>query len=78
MQNKNESHLRIDCAKTVSEIEEFIKSKVESLACRGVVLGLSEGLDSALGAYDTIRSLGNPLEKNVPPKKITNFIFPFR
>lgn len=59
MQNKNESFLKVDCAKAVLEIEGFIKSKVEALNRRGVVLGLSGGLDSTVVAYLSARSLGN-------------------
>jgi NAD+ synthase len=58
MQNRNESCLQINCVKTALEIEEFIKSKVESLKRRGVVLGLSGGLDSTVVAYLSVRSLG--------------------
>lgn len=36
--------LKIDCAKTVLENKGFIRSKVESLNRKGVVLGLSGGL----------------------------------
>jgi hypothetical protein len=59
MKEKNESGLKIDCPKVISEIEGFIKSKVESLNRRGVVLGLSGGLDSTVVAYLGVRSLGN-------------------
>lgn len=58
MQNKNESFLKINCVKSVSEIERFIKSKLEDLNRRGVVLGLSGGLDSTVVAYLSVRSLG--------------------
>jgi NAD+ synthase len=50
--------LRIDCAKSASEIEGFIKSKVEALNRKGVVLGLSGGLDSTVVAHLAVRSLG--------------------
>lgn len=59
MHKRNQSFLRINCAKTSLEIEGFIKSKVESLNRRGVVLGLSGGLDSTVVAYLGVRSLGN-------------------
>lgn len=50
--------LKINCVESVSEIERFIKSKVEGLNRNGVVLGLSGGLDSTVVAYLSVRSLG--------------------
>lgn len=51
--------LKIDPLETSKKIEEFISKKMNELKREGAVLGLSGGLDSALAAILTVRSLGN-------------------
>lgn len=48
----------IDAARAADEIEEFVRSEVTRLRKRGVVLGLSGGLDSSVCAYLCVRALG--------------------
>ena len=50
--------LYFDAAQAVSEIEQFIRSEVHRLGKRGVVLGLSGGLDSTTCAFLCVRALG--------------------
>lgn len=50
--------LRIDPARTAAEIEELVRSAVARFGRRGVVLGLSGGLDSTVCAYLCQRVLG--------------------
>ena len=50
--------LRLDAAATVETIERAIRQQVLSLHRRGVVLGLSGGIDSSVVAYLCVRALG--------------------
>ncbi|MEN6531641.1 MAG: NAD(+) synthase [Anaerolineaceae bacterium] len=50
--------LYFDAAQAVNEIEQFIRSEVHRLGKRGVVLGLSGGLDSTTCAFLCVRALG--------------------
>nr|MBC7245232.1 NAD(+) synthase [Chloroflexota bacterium] len=50
--------LRFDPVSTVRELEQFVQAEVTRLNKRGVVLGLSGGLDSTVCAYLCVRALG--------------------
>jgi NAD+ synthase len=50
--------LKVDPIRICKEIEELIKTTVDKLNREGAVIGLSGGLDSAVAAVLTIRSLG--------------------
>lgn len=50
--------LRIDAPQVAKDIEKFILSEVNRLGKRGVVLGLSGGLDSSACAYLCVHALG--------------------
>ena len=53
-----EQRFTIDFPNTCRAIEEFIQSKLTDLNRDGAVIGLSGGLDSAVTAIMTVRSLG--------------------
>ena len=42
----------------VSKITEFIKEEVKNFNREGIILGLSGGIDSALGAYLSVKAVG--------------------
>jgi NAD+ synthase len=48
----------IDCRTEAERISEFIKGQVQSLHRKGIVIGLSGGVDSALSAALSIKALG--------------------
>jgi len=50
--------LRIDPAQVCNDIVAFIRREVQRLGKRGVVIGLSGGLDSSTCAYLCVRALG--------------------
>ena len=50
--------LQLDMETTVSEIEDLIRQTLNQLNRDGAVIGLSGGLDSAVAAFLTVRSLG--------------------
>lgn len=50
--------LKIDAEKVSQQIEVFIREKIEELQREGIILGLSGGLDSAVGTYLCARSVG--------------------
>ena len=50
--------LHFDVSRAANEIEQFIRSEVNRLGKRGVVLGLSGGLDSSTCAILCVRALG--------------------
>jgi len=50
--------LRLDAAAACREIEAFVRGEVGRLGKRGVVIGLSGGLDSTVCAYLCLRALG--------------------
>jgi len=49
---------QLDPAAACREIEEFVRGEVRRLGKRGVVIGLSGGLDSTVCAYLCVRALG--------------------
>ncbi|MBU4534919.1 MAG: NAD+ synthase [Euryarchaeota archaeon] len=59
---------QLDVETTIKKIENFIKDKVESAGCSGVVLGLSGGIDSAVVAFLCQRALG--------PSKVLGLLLP--
>lgn len=62
--------LQFDPASTAHEIEHFVQAEIARLNKRGVVLGLSGGLDSTVCAYLCVRALGK--------KRVLAFILPER
>ncbi len=62
--------LRFDPASMAEQIERFVRAEVERLDKRGVVLGLSGGLDSTVCAYLCVCALGK--------KRVRAFILPER
>lgn len=62
--------LRLDPASMAGQIEQFVQAEVARLDKRGVVIGLSGGLDSTVCAYLCVRALGK--------KRVLAFILPER
>jgi NAD+ synthase len=56
--NKYSQQLKIDLGATSSTIEAFIQSMLDNLKRDGAVIAVSGGLDSAITATLTVRSLG--------------------
>src|SRR5512139_179710 len=50
--------MAIDSAVEAKRIEEFLRSTVRNLNRRGLVLGVSGGVDSAVCAHLAVRALG--------------------
>ncbi len=68
--NSTVDNLQLDIPKACIEIESFIRSIMKRLNREGAVIGLSGGLDSAVTATLTVRSLGkeNVTLFNLPEK----------
>ncbi len=62
--------LSIDPVHTAQEIEQFVQCEVKRLNKRGIVLGLSGGLDSSVCAYLCVRALGQ--------RRVHTYILPER
>lgn len=60
--------LRIDCQKTENEIVEFIKRMVREPNAKGVIVGLSGGIDSSVTATLCVKALG--------PEKVLGLLMP--
>ena len=60
--------LRIDPGLVEKTVERFIRDYVESVGARGVVIGLSGGLDSSTTAFLAVRALG--------PERVIGLIMP--
>ncbi|KXA92978.1 hypothetical protein AKJ64_01735 [candidate division MSBL1 archaeon SCGC-AAA259E17] len=69
-----EKILKINPERTVKKIKKFIQNKVEEAGSRGVVLGLSGGLDSSTTAFLCSEALKdkNILAISMPEKGITD------
>ncbi len=52
------SCLKIEPAKTCSQIEELLSFRLQQMRKDGVLIGLSGGLDSAIVAYLAVKALG--------------------
>jgi NAD+ synthase len=50
--------LKINCAAEAERITSFIKDQVQSMHRKGIVIGLSGGVDSALSASLSVRAVG--------------------
>jgi NAD+ synthase len=50
--------LKIDCIAEADRISAFIKDQLQSMRRKGVVIGLSGGIDSALAAALSVRAIG--------------------
>jgi len=63
--------LRLDCSSEAERIVVFIKDQIKSLHRKGVVIGLSGGVDSALSASLSVRAVGkeNVLALLLPDKE---------
>lgn len=55
----SEEALKIDCHKTENEIIEFIKKMVKGANAKGVIVGLSGGIDSSVTATLCVKALGS-------------------
>jgi len=62
--------LRIDAAQTASQIEKAIRAQVAELRRRGVVVGLSGGIDSSVVTTLAVRALG--------PERVLAILMPER
>jgi len=60
--------LRIDCQKAEHEILEFIRRMVREAKAKGVIIGLSGGIDSSVMAILCVRALG--------PEKVLGLLMP--
>ena len=65
-----EDRLKIDAAQTSAEIVTFLRREVDRLTRRGLVIGLSGGLDSTVCAYLCARAVG--------PERIWALVMPER
>jgi NAD+ synthase len=54
----NKDVLRLDCGAAAESITAFIRGQVQSLHRKGIVIGLSGGVDSALSASLSVRAVG--------------------
>ncbi len=54
----NKSALEIDCEKVSSKVEKFIQKIVKNSHTKGIVVGLSGGIDSAVVAALAVRAIG--------------------
>ncbi|MDQ3838865.1 MAG: NAD+ synthase [Thermoproteota archaeon] len=68
MEEKGVAEIGKEHKKIVNTIIEFISSEVESRKSKGVVVGISGGLDSAVATYLAVMALG--------PKKVFGLILP--
>jgi NAD+ synthase len=50
--------LKIDCASEAERISAFIREQIRSMHRKGIVIGLSGGVDSALSAALSVRAVG--------------------
>ena len=50
--------LKIDCVSEAERISAFIKDQIQSMHRKGIVIGLSGGVDSALAAALSVKALG--------------------
>lgn len=62
----------MDCEKIVQNIDKFIKNKIENAKAKGVVLGLSGGIDSALIATLCKKALNENVFALLMPTKFSN------
>ena len=67
----NTDILKIDCEVECQRIEQFIKKQVfESFKKKGIVIGISGGIDSAVVAALAVRAIG--------PDKVLGLVLPER
>ncbi|MDH5186493.1 MAG: NAD(+) synthase, partial [candidate division WOR-3 bacterium] len=52
------SKLSLDIPKTIEDLTQFIRTKVDNFHRDGVVIGISGGIDSAVCAYLSVGALG--------------------
>ena len=50
--------LKIDCVSEAEKISAFIKDQIQSMHRKGIVIGLSGGVDSALAAALSVKAIG--------------------
>ncbi len=62
----------MDCEKITQILCEFIKEKVQNASAKGVVLGLSGGIDSTLVAHLCKKALGSKIFALLMPSKSSN------
>jgi NAD+ synthase len=56
--NNIQAHLHIIPEEVCDQIEDFLKSQLETLGRSGILIGISGGLDSALALYLSVRGVG--------------------
>ncbi|MHA1124418.1 MAG: NAD+ synthase [Candidatus Heimdallarchaeota archaeon] len=64
----DESSFEIDCEDICSKVEQFIQDYISQSKTKGVVVGISGGIDSAVATALTVRAIGK--------EKVMGFILP--
>ncbi|MFB0508968.1 MAG: NAD(+) synthase [bacterium] len=80
-QNSKLSKLSLDIPKTIEDLTQFIRTKVDNFHRDGVVIGISGGIDSAVCAYLSVGVLGKEKvfglilpERDTDPKSVKDAV----
>ena len=65
-----ETLLKVDFDRVSKVIQDFIRDYIYSTGCKGVVIGLSGGIDSSVTAYLTVKAIGK--------ENVLGLIMPYR